>query len=407
MTMRRSADPTLFWLSLIATVMGLIFIFDAGYARSLSSNGRVLPPEFTSQLMYCAVAFGAYALVSRLPAKFFQWVATPYYVACIGLLLLVEAIGVEQNGSKLWLAVGPITVQPSELAKLGMILFLAKAFMDRPRFKATGNVRDFVSWLVHVGWPYVRRLGPGFGALALVGLVEFGSDLGTAAVLLGIAGILFMAGGVSARTLLTAGAVIGAAVVFLAVRQPYRLARIQNHWTRWSPENVDAIGFQSTQAERAVADGGWLGVGIGNGQVKHIIPAPTTDFIMATIGEETGFWGAFAVILIIFAIVFRLLWLARRRTDRFGSLVLIGTAGWIGIQGCTNFMMANGSLPAIGIPVPFISSGGSSLVSMWMAIAVCQAVLVPKALPQTAPEEAANETSHHGWRNRRTRLSGA
>ena len=403
MIIRRAADPTLFWLCLMATLMGLLFIFDSGYARSLATSGRIFPPEFTSQLTYVAIALVGYGIASRFKSSFFRSCAWIYFGICIALMLAVELVGVEQNGSKLWLSVGPITVQPSELAKLAVVLVLAATFADRGQFKPLGKVRDFGSWFGFQFWPYLFRLFPGFLVLGMIGFVEYGRDLGTAAVLLGIAAMVCLAGGVSKKTIVVTGSLLAGAVLFLAFRQPYRVARITNHWSRWSAENVDAIGFQSTQAERAVADGGILGVGIGNGQVKHIIPAPTTDFIMATIGEETGFWGSMAVIIILFAIVFRLLWLARKRTDRFGGLVLTGVASWIGIQGCTNIMMANGTLPAIGIPVPFISSGGSSLISMWLAIAVCQAVLIPK----TVSEEVQVEAGDHGWRNRRTHLSGA
>ena len=154
-----------------------------------------------------------------------------------------------------------------------------------------------------------------------------------------------------------------------------------------------------------MASGGLFGVGIGNGRAKHILPATTTDFIMATIGEEVGLVGSLFVLSIIGAIVWRLKWLASRATDRFASLVLFGTAAWIGIQACVNVMMANGFLPAIGIPLPFISSGGSSLVALWMALGLCQSVLAPQ--PEPVVEEEARETDRNRRRHGRARLSRA
>jgi cell division protein FtsW (lipid II flippase) len=107
------------------------------------------------------------------------------------------------------------------------------------------------------------------------------------------------------------------------------------------------------------------------------LPAATTDFVWATVGEETGIWGSFIVLGVLAGIVFRLLYLARMAKTRFDMLLLFGVGSWIGIQTCVNVMMANAFLPAIGIPLPFISSGGSSLVALWMALGACQATLAP------------------------------
>src|SRR5262249_19776069 len=161
-----------------------------------------------------------------------------------------------------------------------------------------------------------------------------------------------------------------------------RISRILNHDARWSEENIEGSGYQTTQSEAAMARGGLFGVGLGEGRAKHTLPAPTTDFIMTTVAEETGLVGALIRARPAGGISGRLMWLGRGTSDRFGKLVLGGTAGWIGVQACTNIAMANGFAPPIGVPMPFVSAGGSSLIALWMAVGACQSVI--KEDPQEA-----------------------
>jgi len=164
---------------------------------------------------------------------------------------------------------------------------------------------------------------------------------------------------------------------------------------------MDDLGYQTVQSEAGMAAGNLVGVGIGAGRAKHVMPAATTDFIMATISEETGLLGSFVVLGVIGIVVSRLWTLSLKATDKFSSLVLGGTAAWIGVQSTVNVMMANGFFPAIGIPLPFVSSGGSSLVALWAALGLCQALA-----PQRVPVEARDAARTDGWRDRRTYLPG-
>jgi cell division protein FtsW (lipid II flippase) len=166
---------------------------------------------------------------------------------------------------------------------------------------------------------------------------------------------------------------------------------------------VDDIDFQTDQSELAQANGGMLGVGPGSGRAKHVLPAATTDFVMATVGEEFGLVGVTLVIAVLFLMCVRLYSLAMKTKGEFGSLVLIGMASWIAIQTCTNVMMANGALPAIGIPLPFISYGGSSLLALWTGLGVCQSVLAPVKIKQEEPIAPNRDGGWHG----RPRFSGA
>ena len=398
-------DPLILGLAFLASFVGLLFIFDAGYARSIQTSGSTIPAEFRTQIMLLVVSVVGYAIASHVPLQTYRRLTMPLWIVTLVALLAVDFIGHEQNEAKRWIAIGPVSVQPSEFAKLSLILFLAALFAKRDQWRPK-PARDLATWLDRNLSAKIKRIAPFVLVLLGVFLVEMGKDLGTAAVLMAIALVMCVAGGVSWKTMGFGMILISLCVGGLLLKQPYRMERITNHYVRWDPKVVDDVGFQTTQSERGQAEGYWFGQGLADGQVKQIIPAPTTDFIMATIGEETGLVGSTVVIGLLALICGRLLVLSQRTSDRFGALILIGASGWIGIQTCTNVMMANATLPAIGIPIPFISSGGSSLMAIWLTMGVCQSALVGVRQESTEPEASrANRSNRrrHWW----TRLSRA
>lgn len=401
----RIHDGPLMVLALLATAMGLVFIFDAGYARSLQQGAGPIPREFRTQMLFLPVALLAGMWISRVHSDTWRkyskllWVLTLVALA----LPMIPGIGVERNGAHRWIGIGPLEVQPAEFAKLTMIMYLAGAFAGRPKWPE--KVRRFktrAAYFDNVVIPKATRMLPAVWVFAGIVLIELEPDLGTAAVLAVSAFAMFLAGGVSRKTLIWGVAISALMASFLVAQKPYRLERIFTHNSRWEKGNQDDTSYQTVQSEMAMASGGVVGVGIGAGRAKHVLPAATTDFVTATVFEEFGLIGALMVIAVMAALVLRMLALAERAPTEFGSLLLVGVASWIGIQGCVNIMMANGLLPAIGIPLPFVSSGGSSLVALWMAVGVCQGALAPQVA-----KEAALEAGGDGWRHRRTRLSRA
>jgi cell division protein FtsW len=254
-----------------------------------------------------------------------------------------------------------------------------------------------------VAVPKIKRFMPALWVLLAIALIAKEPDLGTAAILAATAFVLGIVGGVSRKSLVWVGVIGCLGATLFVYAEPYRLDRISNHLHRYDASNVDDVGYQTVQSELAMASGGLFGVGAGAGRAKHVLPARTTDFIPATIAEEFGFVGWLVVVGLLGALVIRLFLLAPRSPTRFGALVLYGVGTWIGVQSVTNLCMANGFLPAIGIPLPFLSSGGSSLLALWAALGVCQSALAP--LPK--PKEVPVAPGHHGWRHRRPRLSGA
>lgn len=373
-------DPLLFGLALALTAVGLVMIFDAGYARSLAAGRGPLAPEFRMQFVYLPAAVIASLAAGAIGIDLYRRFAFVFWLASLAALVAVEIAGHAQNGASRWLNFGLVSIQPSEFAKLSTVLYLAAVLADRKAWPTRiRRSRSFVQWLDTVASAKVARLMPGLLVLLSVFLIERGKDLGTAAVVAVIAFAMFAVGGVSRKSLIVGSALAAVLIAAMFLKEPYRMDRLTNHAQRWSGHNVDDIGYQTVQSELGMAAGGIAGVGIGAGRAKHVLPATTTDFVMATVGEELGLIGALGVLGLLGALVWRLFRLALMATSRFSMLILVGIATWFGVQGCVNIMMANGFLPAIGIPLPFVSSGGSSLLALWLAIGLAQSSLRPAA----------------------------
>ena len=382
--MRRISDPLLFGLCLVASLLGLFFVFDAGYARSLAGGGDMIPREFMMQGIFLLVSVPLGFFLGGVRPDAWRRAARPLWYATLAALVAVEVVGASQNGAKRWLGAGPMMVQPAEFAKLTGVLYLAACLASRKVWsEVVRPSRNFPDWLDRVLIPKGIRLWPFATVLVAAYLIESEPDLGTAALLVATAFLLLLPGRVTLKSILV-GVVLGALAVGVIVqKQPYRMERITSHLQRWEPGVSDDAGYQTTQSEQGMADGGVTGVGIGRGRAKSFLPATTTDFIMATPAEEAGLVGALGILALLGAVTARLFSLARRAPTPFGSLVLYGICAWFGIQTCTNMMMANGFLPAIGIPLPFFSSGGSSLISLWIAVGVAQAAcLAPLPRPE-------------------------
>ncbi len=399
---RNQADTTLFWLALATSVLGLVFILDAGYVQSSRIGQGPIPRPFVTQVFMLFASLVAFAVVRRsnpqkLQKKALIWMG----VAFIGLVL-VEVIGTAQNGAKRWLGYGPFVLQPAEFMKVAAILYLSYVLAKKKPWQATWEKRNREKgWVHQVLVPKIERLWPAFVILIAIGFIEHEKDLGTACVVLATSVALFLSAPITWKSVVTVGAVLAVGLGVFVIKEPYRVQRFLTHKDRWQREYINNETYQTTQSELAMASGKLVGVGFAKGRAKYMIPATTSDFIMATVAEECGIWGPGICLALVGGICFKLVTLARNQKDRFKSLFLSGTAWWLAIQACTNLMMANATLPAIGIPFPFISAGGSSLIALWVAIGLCDRMSVV-----TEPsEEVAVESHHNRWRNRRTRLS--
>lgn len=406
---RPQSDTTLFWLALAASILGLVFILDAGYAQSMKA-GQLIPKPFITQIFMLAAGVGGFFVVRRVnPDKLKKWAPWIMGIGFISLIM-VELVGISQNGAKRWLGVDAIKLQPAEFMKVAAIIYLAYALATKKPWQSTWEKRKKTNgWVNQVLVPKLDRLWPAFVILVAMAFVEHEKDLGTACVILATSVCLFLSAPVTRKSVAIIGLVITIGLGAFVWKEPYRVKRFLVHPHRWEREYINDETYQPINSELAMVSGKLVGVGFGSGRAKYLLPATTSDYIMATVGEECGLWGPAICLLLVGGISFKLLLLAKQVKDRFRSLVLSGTAWWLAIQACTNLMMANATLPSIGIPFPFISAGGSSLIAIWLALGICdrlamapepKSVLATESTPTLKPRRRTVGRTLAHWRGR-------
>jgi rod shape determining protein RodA len=339
--------------------LSLLVLFGASVLYS-AAGGNLRPWALTHGLRF-ALFLGAAMIIARVPKEIFKGLAYPVYGLIVVLLVLVEAIGGMGGGSQRWLNLGFMTLQPSELMKPAIVLALARFYDNLPPALMS-------SW---------RALVPAFALLCLpAGLVMLQPDLGTAlAITAGAVVVMFLAG-VPLRWFVGGGlaAAIAAPLAFFFVLHDYQRNRVL---TFLDPENDPlGTGYHITQSKIAIGSGGLFGKGFGQGTQSHLdyLPEDHTDFVFATMAEEWGLLGGLFV-LTIFAIL--LGWglrVARRAPDRFGQLLAGGMTFTVFFYVAINLMMVMGLAPVVGIPLPFMSHGGSSMMTNMICIGAIMAV---------------------------------
>ena len=306
------------------------------------------------QLLWVLLGLPCAFIASRLSQRWIRGLAWPAYVVSLTLLLLTAFLGVERNGNQNWLAVGPLAIQPSEIAKLGLILWAANVYARKER--RLGSVH-------HVMIPVVP------GMLLATGLVVAGRDLGTALVLFAILlGMLWVVGA-PARLFIVCFSVIGAVAVFLAAMDKERLSRITTFSDPF--KDFENTGWQPAHGLYALSTGRWFGQGIGASTQKWgYLPEAHTDFIFAVLGEELGLAGTLLIVVLFFTIAFAALRIAMRTDDPFVRYMSFGIVVWLLGQMVINVGMVLAVLPVIGIPLPLVSYGGSALLPSLVALGV-------------------------------------
>lgn len=406
-TIRRwfgAVDGPLFGLALTNSIIGVLLVFDTTFTKSLKNGAGWFPSEAKMQIIFLILSLGLFAYVSKaVSINRLQKIGQGLFFFTLFLLVLVESpLGHSGGNAQRWVGYGQIRLQPSELFKLATILYVSGVVVSRkPWPKITKRFKNFASYLDTVGPATLKRWWPVILVMVGIVLTTMQPDLGTAAVAYLVTFALFAIGGVRRSSLIfaCAGTLVLGAVAIKA--EGYRFERLVSHYSRWEPKYKNDIGFQSTTSELGQARGHLLGQIPGNGRIKNILPAAHTDFIFATVGEEFGLVGALVVIVLQFLIPLRLFTVSRKSVTPFGSLVCMGVGIWFAVHTVVNVMMANGALPPIGIPLPLISYGGSSMLSLWLAIGVCNLTLVP--LPH---KEVSLARLFYRRRNRRAHLPG-
>lgn len=315
---------------------------------------------FNRQVMYAAAGVVAGMLTARMRYRAWERLCGPALLGTLALLALVlhPAVGTVAGGSSRWIAVGPVTLQPSEFAKLAVVAFVATVVAKR--WKRIDDARTLA-----------LPLAPVVGIVC--GLILLQPDLGTAVIVAGtVFAMLFVAGARLKHLVLGGGASL--ALGFGAIyAEGYRWARLMSFAN--PSADPQGTGYQITQSFIGLGSGGLFGVGLGASRQKWLsLPNAHTDFIYSIIGEELGLLGALAVLVLFGLVVYSGIRIALRAPDAFGRLLAAGITAWIGLQAVINLGAVTGLLPITGVPLPFVSFGGSSLVVSLAAVGVLVSV---------------------------------
>lgn len=353
------ADTSLILLVGILLMAGLVVIYSISpiLSQELLEEGSRNYFAY-AHLVNIAVGVVAFAVAARVPLGWWRRLL-PWLAAASALflvLMLIPHLGVSEGGATRWLGIEPFTFQPVEVVKFTMVIGAAAWF--------SGLTEQEVK-------RYTYGLGPVLGALGLIGVFVLlhQKDLGSMLVIAAIATAVLFASGVQWRqmaSLLGAGAVAGALSILLV---PHRLERLR---TFFDPEGgLAQSGYHLHQALIAIGSGGVLGVGLGNSvQVYGYLPEAANDSIFAIIGETFGLVGALAVLVLFGLLIYRCLVIALRSEDAFASYIVLGVATWIGVQAFLNIAAMIGVVPLTGITLPLVSYGGTSLISVMLAMGV-------------------------------------
>ena len=354
----RAFDLQLAAYSALLAILGLVM----AYTNSVEQGQSVLGggTTFVRGLMWTGIALVVFVITTAFDYKWLKTFAWPLYVFQLGLLVATLFLGHGVGGSSRWISIGPFDFQFSELAKILMIVVLANYLGARQ-----GRLRSLASIL---------------GACVLVGppwlLVMLQPDLGSSLVMLAILGGMLFMSGASLRWL---GAMVGAVLASLPIVWNYVLHDYQKQrLTSFLDPSSDTqgAGYQLYQSQIAVGSGGWAGTGLTNGSQNQLnfLPVQESDFVAAIYLEELGFIGAMILLVLFAALLWRVMASGWRSKDPFGMMFASGLASMILFQLIVNLGMVIGLMPITGIPLPFISHGGASLISLAVGLGIVQSI---------------------------------
>lgn len=352
---RNAIDPTIVCVTLILLMIGIVMVHSAS---SVVSYQKFHDAYFYAKRQFMWAILGVISMFwfsnydyHRLRKHAPKIIVISFIFIAI---VLIPSVGSSRGGSQAWLGIGSFGIQPSEFAKMGLIIFLAHYLAD-----AGERMQSF------------RRgfLPPLALSLFAVGLIMLEPDLGQSVVIMGTTVILLIVAGVQMKHI---GGLAGLGLLGFAglvAAAPYRIARVTSFLDPW--KDPQGAGYQVIQSLYALGSGGALGVGLGMSRQKYLyLPEPQTDFVFSIIGEELGLLGGMSILLLFALLIWRGFRTAIYAVDEFGTLLATGITGMIGVQVLINIGVVTGSIPATGITLPFISYGGSSLTLMLTGVGV-------------------------------------
>lgn len=347
------ATTTLIFCVAALLSLGMVILYSCSTAQ-VGSHYLIM------QLVWCALGLIGATVAATVNYQHLKKISIPLLLFAVLLLALVfvPQIGVKINGARRWIGYGGFRFQPSELAKIGLIIFLA-----------------------HYGERYQRHMTTFWRGLVLPGIIIAGilalifveADRGCTILLALVSMTMLVIAGVRIKFLIPPVVAAGIALAFSLHGDQMRMNRILA-WLR-PEENKEGVGYQAYQALLALGSGGWTGLGLGNGRQKlGFVPEHHTDFIFSIIGEELGLIATIAVLVIFVVLVICGIFISSRARDTFGLLLGTGVTFLIGFQAFINIGVVTSTLPNKGLPLPFISYGGSNLLMMLVAVGILLSV---------------------------------
>lgn len=351
----KTFDFLLFFPPILLAGFGIVMIYSASMVTASMSEGT--PYHFLiRQGMWFVISLIAFIFTCFFNYRLYQKLTKMIIIALFLGLLAVEFFGITRNNATSWLAIGPFSVQPSEFVKIGIIIYLASVYTKKQQY-----ISDFFRGV----------LPPLIIVSILLGLIMKQPDIGTAAIIFAIACSIIFSSGVKFRhlsLLITIGLVL---LVFLVstMSTDVRISRFTGAYQPF--EDPEDSGYQIIQLYIAIATGGLEGQGLGQGVQKlGYLTQAESDFIIGTVAEELGVFGVAFVIGMMALIVLRGLYIAKKCPDLFGSLLAIGISCMVAIQAIVNLGATSGLLPITGVPLPFVSYGGTSLLVLMLSMGI-------------------------------------
>lgn len=346
-------DYGIFYSVCILLAIGVVMVYSASSYYAMFKEGDSTF-YLKKQLIWSISGMIGMAFMMTFDYHKFKKI-TPYLLLITPLLLIAVHFFPAVNGAKRWISLGPLSFQPSELAKYVVVLFLAMNIDLKG-----DNIKKFMKGIV----PCLLV------ASLFSGLVLAQKNLSIATIIMIVTIIMIFVGGADVKDLFYKIApVLGVAVVGFIVLEPYRLRRLMNFTNPW--ENPATDGYQLIQSFYALGSGGLNGLGLGQSRQKTVyMPEPHNDFIFAIIGEEIGLIGCVFIISLFIFFIWRGISVAMKAKDSYGTLLAVGITSIIAVQAIINIAVVTGSMPVTGVPMPFISYGGSSLVINMMAMGI-------------------------------------
>ncbi len=354
-------DYTLTILVLLLIGVGMVMLYATGGIVALNVTGGAVDRNtyFSSQSFSLLVGLVGWYLAARTPYHKWQKYAPYIFYTSIILMLLVAVPGLSQTsgGAARWIKLGPMSFQPVEFFKLGFVLFMA-SWLEKNKANLDNITGSLVPFLIIIGLA---------GFLTMV--VQ--KDMGSGMVLVGMALSVYLVSGVPLWLFGSLLAMLSAGGVGMILLYPHRLERVSTFFSK--TEDPSGAGYHINQALIALGSGGLLGRGLGRSlQAYGYLPESTNDSIFALIGEQFGLWGTLMVIFLFAILVYRGIQIARYAPDTLSRSMAVGIVAWIGFQTLINASAMLNLIPLTGVPLPFISFGGTSLVASLMAIGILQ-----------------------------------